>query len=64
MVIFWVHVLFLVTTRALSRSGSGLTLHSNLTISLYNSLYKDNKAALPFALPFFTNIYVDATTQT
>ncbi len=26
--------------------GSGLTLHSNLTVSLYNSLYNDSKVAL------------------
>ncbi len=32
---------------ALRRSGSGLTLHSNLAISLYHSLYIDNEAVLP-----------------
>ncbi len=35
---------------ALSCSSSGLTLHSNLTILLYYSLYNDSKAAFPLPL--------------
>ncbi len=33
---------------ALRSSSSGLTPHSNFTMSLYSFLYNDNKAALPF----------------
>ncbi len=36
---------------ALSHRSSGLTLHSNLPISLYNSLFNDNEAALSLPLP-------------